>query len=126
MNQFNDLLMARYEAGGRGPNYDCFGLFRELCRRRGQNIPDHPSPVATSERETIINRIAAAEWIKLDKPEPGCAVLLRIGPWVSHIGMVMENGLFVHSNSKTGITVAHLDDVRWRSRLAGFYRYGKK
>lgn len=125
MMDINDLLLSHYEEGGRGPDtFDCFGLFAELCKRRGQPIPDHPSPVPLSEREAEIVRAADAEWSQVNEPEPGCAVLLRIGPWVSHIGMVLDGGRFIHASSKHGISVVRLDDVCWINRIAGFYRYG--
>lgn len=119
-----DLMSARYEEGGRGPDaYDCFGLFAELCRRRGVVIPPHPSPSDDQQREMEIKSVAAAEWIPLDAPEIGCAVVLRIGPWMSHLGMVLEGGKFIHASRHSGITVSRLDDVQWVQRIAGFYRY---
>lgn len=119
-----DLMGARYEEGGRGPNtFDCFGLFAELCRRRGLAIPDHPSPADLKQREADIQGEAAQHWIPLDAPEVGCAVVLRIGPWMSHIGMVMEGGKFIHANKRSGVTVANLDDAQWVRRIAGFYRF---
>lgn len=117
-------MAARYEEGGRGPEaYDCFGLFAELCRRRGLAIPDHPSPADLSRREAEIMSAASADWIRLDAPEAGCAVVLRIGPWMSHIGMVLAGGKFIHASKCSGVTVAKLDDVRWAKRIAGFYLY---
>lgn len=125
-NQFSilDLMAARYQEGGRGPDvYDCFGLFAELCRRRGLSIPDHPSPSDLRQRQSDIQTEASAQWHALDIPEVGCAVVIRIGPWMSHIGMVIEGGKFIHANKSTGVTVTSLDDVQWVKRIAGFYRY---
>lgn len=69
---------------------------------------------------------ASEEWEKLDGPEEGCGVAIRIGPFVSHIGMVLPDGKFIHANQRTGITVARLDDVQWINRIAGYYRYRRK
>jgi cell wall-associated NlpC family hydrolase len=122
--EFLDLMSARYEEGGRGPDkYDCFGLFAELCRRNGMEIPEHPSPSDLRQRQSDIQIEAAAHWHRLNEPEVGCAVVIRIGPWMSHIGMVLEGGKFIHANTRTGVTVASLDDLQWRQRIAGFYRY---
>mgnify|MGYP001608392197 CR=1 FL=1 len=76
------------------------------------------------QRQSDILIAAAAEWLRLDAPEVGCAVVLRIGPWMSHIGMVLEGGKFIHASKGSGISVARLDDVQWIKRIAGFYRYG--
>jgi len=124
MIKLNDLMAARYQAGARGPEaYDCFGLFAELCRRRGTPIPNHPTPDDLAQREADIHAAAAAEWQPLATPEVGCAVVLRIGPWMSHIGMVLEGGRFVHTSSRRGVTVQRLDAPEWAERIAGFYRY---
>ena len=122
--RIQDLMAARYKEGGRGPDtYDCFGLFAELCRRRGLAIPDHPTAADLHQRQSDIMIAAAASWHALDAPEAGCAVVLRIGPWMSHIGMVLDGGKFIHASKHSGITVARLDDVQWQERIAGFYRY---
>ena len=123
----HDLMSARYEEGARGPDaYDCFGLFAELCRRSGFEIPDHPSPADREQIEEKIMAAAIADWQILREPEIGCAVAIRIGPWVSHIGMVIEGNRFIHANEKTGVTVARLDDVMWVKRIVGFYRYARE
>lgn len=122
--RIDDLMSARYEEGGRGSDtFDCFGLFAELCRRRGLAIPDHPTPADLHQRQSDIMIAAAAEWNRLEAPEIGCAVVLRIGPWMSHIGMVLAENKFIHASKHSGITVVHLDDVQWVERIAGFYRY---
>lgn len=121
----SDLIMARYREGGRGPDtYDCFGLFAELCRRRGQPIPEMPSPEDLPDRQLAIMKETQKHWIKLENPEPGCAVLFRIGAWISHLGMVLDGGRFIHANKINGITVTRLDNVLWAQRIAGFYRFG--
>lgn len=124
MMEIADLMAARYEEGGRGQEaYDCFGLFAELCRRRGLAIPEHPTARDLAQRQSDILSAISAEWMELDTPEVGCAVAIRIGPYVSHVGMVIDGGRFIHANRRTGVTVARLDDLQWRERIAGFYRY---
>lgn len=121
----SDLMFARYEEGARGPEaFDCFGLFAELCRRSGTPIPDHPTPADRKQCQIEINNFFDACWQRLDTPEVGCAVALRFGPWVSHLGMVLEGGKFIHANQIAGVTVESLDDAQWCRRIAGFYRYG--
>ncbi len=120
----NDLLSARYELGGRGPNsYDCLGLFMELCKRRGVDIKAD-SPKKEADRQTAIFEESERNWLKLDQPESGCAVAIRIGPWVSHLGMVMDDvNYFIHADEGTGVSVERLDTMRWSKRIAGFYKY---
>lgn len=123
--QVNDLMSARYELGGRGPTaYDCMGLFIELCKRRGI-ILTQTSPEKEADRQIAIFDEAQANWTKIDQPEPGCAVAIRIGPWVSHLGMVMDDiNFFIHADDGPGVAIERLDTPKWSKRIAGFYRYG--
>lgn len=120
----NDLMGARYELGGRGPKaYDCLGLFMELCKRRGINM-DKSSPEKEVDRHIAIIQESERNWFKLDKPEPGCAVAIRIGPWVSHLGMVMDDiNYFIHADEGTGVSIERLDTIKWAKRISGFFRY---
>lgn len=122
----NDLFLARYEVGGRGPDsYDCFGLFREVCARRGVAVPDLLTPDEPLERQALMCDRIKAGWVKLDTPEPWCGVALRIGHFVSHVGIVLEDGIhFLHINEDTGVVRARLDNPMWAQRIAGFYRWG--
>jgi cell wall-associated NlpC family hydrolase len=118
-----DLVFSDYAAGGRGAGeYDCFGLFAEICRRRGVTVPSHPTPDDLGLREAAILD-GAAQWVPLVKPEPWCGVAFRIGPFVAHMGVVLEDcEQFIHADRKIGITIDRLDSPRWARRIAGFYR----
>lgn len=119
-----DLFLARYERGGRGPaTFDCFGLFAEVCRRRGIELPTHPSPDDLRLREAAILD-EAAHWVALESPQPWCAVAFRIGPFVSHLGVVLADGLhFMHASRRVGIATDRLDSPLWAKRIAGYYRH---
>lgn len=121
----SDLFTARYAEGGRGSGvFDCFGLFAEVCRRRGVAVPEHPTPDDLAARQAAILG-GAASWIKLEAPEPWCGVAFRIGPFVAHMGVVLADGeRFMHADRKIGITIDRLDNPRWAQRIAGYYRHG--
>jgi cell wall-associated NlpC family hydrolase len=125
--QINDLFLSPFVAGGRDANgYDCFGLFQELCRRRGIAVPEQvqPSfpPEGAGRDAEIMGQAVVCGWHPVDKPFAGCAVALRVGGWVSHMGMVLDDAqTFIHTNEKTGVTVSRLDDPKWAKRIAGFY-----
>jgi cell wall-associated NlpC family hydrolase len=118
----NDLFFAHYVAGGRGPQaFDCFGLFREVCRRRGVLVPEHPTPMDLADREFAIVSVAAT-WRRLAAPQPWCAAVFRIGPFVSHLGVVLDDGLrFIHASRGSGIAIEPLASPRWAQRIAGYY-----
>lgn len=122
-----DLIGKPYAHGGRGPEaYDCFGLFAELCRRRGLALPPEPNPpTREGEAAAIQAAIARDRWRRLDAPEPGCAVVFRIvPPYVTHIGMVLDDRMrFVHVRQGTDVTIERLSGPLWASRIAGFYAH---
>jgi cell wall-associated NlpC family hydrolase len=125
--KIDDLIGKPFEPNGRGPDtYDCFGLFAELCHRRGVEIPVIESPDGPKDcAGSISASVAKPAWKKLDAPQPGCAVLIRfIPPYVSHIGMVLDCGArFIHTRQGAGVTVERLDSIAWRSRIAGYYSH---
>lgn len=129
MMQINDLFLSPFKPGGRDASgYDCFGLFQELCRRRGTPVPEQGEVAYTelgADREAEIVGLAPVfGWVPIDAPEPGCGVAFRIAGWVSHMGMVLDDGVsFIHTNEKTGVIKSRLDDPMWVKRIAGFYRH---
>ncbi len=124
--KIDDLFSAKFADGGRGPKeYDCFGMFEELCRRRGIVLPPEENPIGEAEKgAAIAAAIERGEWVKLDKPEPGCGVAFCVAPpFVTHIGMVLEDGKFIHIRKGAGVAVERLDHPLWRGCIAGFYRH---
>lgn len=122
----DDLIGKPYQRDARGPDaYDCAGLLLELCCRRGDPIPCVVSPDSEKECDAAINAaIERGELQQLAVPEPGCVVTFRIiAPFVSHLGMVLEGGRFIHTRKGANVCIERLDSIVWRSRIAGFYRH---
>ncbi len=123
---YADLIGKSFADGGRGPDaYDCFGLFEELCKRRGLALPAEPNPIGVEQKDAAIQAaIGRGEWVKIITPEPFCAVVFRmIPPFVSHIGMVLDGGRFIHIRRGANVAIERLDSVVWRSRIAGYYAH---
>jgi len=38
---------------------------------------------------------------------------------VSHVGLYLDNGMFINSSSSKGVSIASINDPYWRSRLVG-------
>jgi len=123
----DDLFSARFADGGRGPDeYDCFGLFEELCRRRGTPISPETTPTQVQAKDAAIqSAIGRGEWQRLETPEPGCAVVfVVVPPFATHMGMVLDDGLtFIHIRKGSNVSVERLASSRWCQRIAGFYRH---
>lgn len=124
--KIDDLIGKAYVDGGRGPEaFDCFGLFAELCRRRGLALPPEPNPLTREDKAAAIQAaIARGEWRRIEAPEPGCAVVFRVvPPFVTHIGMVLEGGRFIHVRRGANVAIERLNDFRWVQRIAGYYAH---
>ena len=58
-----------------------------------------------------------------DRLVPGDLVFFRIGRRVSHVGLYVGDGRFVHAPGRgKPVRVDHLDDPWWRARYAGAKR----
>lgn len=123
MCKYDDLVGLPFRDGGRGPDsYDCWGLVLELFRRRGIVLHDY---CCSSESTAGVARLMGqgrAEWRRLEAPEPGCLVAIRmldVG-WANHCGMCLGEGRFIHAYSEeTGVVIDRLR--RWGPRIAGYY-----
>jgi cell wall-associated NlpC family hydrolase len=114
---------APYEVGGRGPAYDCLGLFLHLQRaRRGLRLPD-PACAMEHARDNPLVAEARSDWRRVQHPQDGDAALFRVGPVGLHIGYVLDGLHMLHIEGPEGAVIERLDSPRRRARLEGFYRH---
>ncbi|MFN7552909.1 MAG: C40 family peptidase [Pseudomonadota bacterium] len=110
-------LGVRYRFGGTTPEtgFDCSGLVRWVFR-------DHP---------TLALPRASADMARMPAPSvgpgelaPGDLVFFRIrGSRVSHVGIYVGGGRFVHAPSRgAAVRIDRLDDRYWKRRWAGARR----
>ncbi|HWP94362.1 MAG TPA: C40 family peptidase [Gammaproteobacteria bacterium] len=106
-----------YRFGGATPEegFDCSGLVRYVHARVGLDLP----------REAL-EQFRAARPVTERDLAPGDLVFFRIdGNTVSHVGIYVGSGRFVHAPSEGGaVTYARLDEPYWRSRFVGAGRFG--
>jgi cell wall-associated NlpC family hydrolase len=112
------LLGAPYRYGGSGPDaFDCSGLVNYVHARFGVSTP-----------RTAAQQFALARPVTRSDLQAGDLVFFRLsGSAVSHVGIYLGNGEFVHA-PQTGarVRVATLDDDFFRPRFAGGGRlYGR-
>ncbi|WP_298434601.1 NlpC/P60 family protein [Geobacter sp.] len=119
-----DLLGRPFAYGGRGPDaYDCYGLAMEVCRRAGIDLPEWRS---VCEPVLIQDGFEAGKefFEELAGPQPFCIVLLMVRPpYVSHCGVMLDGGRFIHIMERTRVTIERIDGLAWRRRVRGFYRF---
>lgn len=123
----HDLIGKPFKARGRGPDaFDCWGLAMEVYRRRGIELPEYAygDDLAITVLDGLIraNKRLIAE---LDRPEPYCLVGFSIIPgYETHIGTILEDcRRFIHARRRHRVVISRLNDIVWRRRVRGFYRW---
>jgi hypothetical protein len=111
------LTGVRYRYGGSSPTtgFDCSGFVRWVFRDvDGVELPRSSGAMATIDRPAV----------EPDQLEPGDLVFFRIrGRRVSHVGIYVGDGRFVHAPSRGGkVRVDEMDDDYWKRRYAGARR----
>ena len=129
MPSYIDLVGKEFEWGGRGPlKYDCYGLAMEIYNRNDLELPEVVSPITckTIHEGIMNNMIGVVE--KIDKKESLCFVGFSFKPpYMSHIGIVLEDcKKFIHVSDKTRVCIERLDNLLWKNKITGFYRWKKK
>lgn len=127
LNLYN-LVGKRFEYGGRGPNtFDCYGLCMEVYKRLGRELPDYPTSFGDVKVDHDTYWFGKKNFVRLKTPEPFCLITFMIyKPFVSHIGVVLEDCLrFINISYKRDVCIEFLDSPRWRNRIDGFWRYEK-
>jgi hypothetical protein len=67
------------------------------------------------ERET--------KWRRVQSPAQGDGVLMRVGRLETHVGVYLDRGRLLHSEGPHPSEIVRIDDIRVKSRIAGFYRF---
>lgn len=125
-------LKVQYEHRGTTRNgCDCTGLIvgalRELGYLKNYKLRNYPPDwnlhaKANNYLTEEISKVAD----KIKKPDVGDLVLLYFGRCVAHIGVVIENGLFIHCHRKSKkVKVSSLWNSPWTERISDFYRLNK-
>ena len=106
----------RYRSGGKTPEtgFDCSGFVRYVYR----HVAGRELPANSAGQYRIGTRVARADM------ETGDLVFFRIkGKRISHVGIYLGNGRFIHapSTGKT-VSISALDEGYWAKRFAGAKR----
>jgi len=125
---WNDLVGKEFRDGGRGPDaYDCWGLAREAYGRFGKDLPEYRISCGDSESIDSAARGVEAKWRKLDKPAVPCLLVFSFdGSFVTHIGVYIGKGRFIHCREKVGVVIERTDHPYWSRHLVGYYGFKGK
>lgn len=106
----------RYRRGGRDPStgFDCSGFVRYVFRHSlDQDLPS-----------TSMSQFHAGEEVDRANMQTGDLVFFRThGKRVSHVGIYLDHGRFIHSPSVgKRVSISHLDEAYWSKRFVGAKR----
>lgn len=122
-------LDVRYEHRGTSRRgCDCTGLIIGSLQEMGymknyklRNYPKDWNVHAKADNHIVEEVIKVADEIKT--PDIGDLALFTFCKCVAHVGVVIENGLFIHCFvDSEKVTVSSLWNSRWTKRLFKFYR----
>jgi len=108
-------LGVRYRYGASGPDrFDCSGFVRYVFSQVGLDLPRR-------SREQF--QLGAR--LKVEDLRPGDLVGFKIRSWrrVTHVGIYLGHGQFIHANRRGGsVRIGRLQKRYYRRRLAGYAR----
>ncbi|MBK1723572.1 C40 family peptidase [Thiocystis violacea] len=98
-----------YGAEAPGEGFDCSGLTYYAHHRAGLSIPR----TAAAQRK-------AAKPVRKNGLKAGDMVFFKTGPNAYHVGLMVDDGRFVHaSTSRKQVMVSRLDNPYWQSHFLG-------
>jgi cell wall-associated NlpC family hydrolase len=118
-----ELIGIPFETGGRGPDtFDCYGLCMHVVERdTGVRPPDYGAPEDFARIQALMVS-SAVFWKRIPYAKPGSVVLLRVGRFIAHCGVVINDSEFIHTWEKSGGVVRERLQL-WTDRIFGFYEY---
>jgi cell wall-associated NlpC family hydrolase len=107
---------------------DCYGLARLVWQElTGNELPDY---VISCMDSLAINNKANKEiqehWLRcVGEPKTPSIVAIKFNfnhpDWVTHFGVYIGNGMFIHTRKGTNSCKERIDSLHWKSRIEGFY-----
>jgi len=122
-------LKVQYEHRGTSRNgCDCTGLIigalKELGYLKNYKLRKYPSDWNLhSKADNYIVQEISKFADEITKPNAGDVVLFYFGKCVAHVGVIIEDGLFIHCHrASKKVKVSSLWNSQWTKRIVSFYR----
>lgn len=99
-----------YVFGGTTPSgFDCSGLLQYVFKLNGLTIPRLADEQYNLGRRAEINKLSPGDLVFFSTYTDG----------VSHCGIYVGNGKFLHASSSRGVMISNLSDEYWKPRFVG-------
>lgn len=125
----NKYIGLPFKANGRdSTGLDCWGLVRLFYKQEHNvELPSFITDYDISDDERIKDLFNQYKegWLKLETPEPGCAILFNILGETTHIGIYIGDNKFLHVREGMDSVIESLDNQKWNRRVEGFYKYSE-
>ena len=129
MINISDLVGKPYrednEPRGQG-KYDCWDLAVEVFKREGITLPEDLFTNHILTNIHLITEDKSSVWNDFERCGedilPSIAVFRPRIDMITHAGVHLGEGKFIHSTSKKGVCIESIDHPLWKNRFYGFYR----
>ncbi len=109
------MLGKPYRYGGTSPSkgFDCSGLVQYAHHKAGIQVP-----------RSSASQYAQAQRVSVRNLKPGDLLFFRIGSKLSHVGIYLGDGEFIHApSSGKRVSKANLSNPYWSERLVSVGNY---
>ena len=118
---YKDLLNVKFKTHGRSveEGFDCYGLAIEVLKRNKIKLPDVFYSDIKEEQifSVLFNGIPN---IRIEKPIENCIILFESKSSVSHVGIYLGSGKFIHATENKGVIIEPLRN--WIKKVKGYYK----
>ena len=105
------------------PGSDCFQIVRDVAKNIfGYEIPDYAFSGTWQDADKGFNE-HKPDFDKVETPEPGDIVLLKIGGKPIHCGIVINKWQMLHTLRGSNSCLENFNSLKWGCRIEGFYRW---
>lgn len=106
---------------------DCWGLVRLIYKQElNIDLPDYLDAYDHSTNKKVIAEHVdnvKQQWKEVADPKEFDVVLLNTQGVPMHVGVITKKNTMIHCVLGVGTSIENYNSMRWKERLAGFYRY---
>jgi len=115
-----------YASKGEGNEFDCWTLVKHIYKKElGIILPDNDNYTHAENIETVENNMQdnIKKWVKLDKPEPFCLIIMNILNHPIHIGLCLDDQHMIHTMAGHNSAIEKHTAMKWNKRIEGMYKW---